>query len=136
MSLAPSGKWSEKISVKTILGPLIFAAGRGQCITMCNTFRILVFKSLSVLYTQTRLPPPCLFGLNKVCYLSASSYMQIFQYYIIYILLTSNILGIISFSHIFKNLSLSNDGSTLQISVNTSDISVLLNTPPTSTNLL
>ena len=26
-----------------ILGPLIFAAGRGQCIAMCNTRRILVF---------------------------------------------------------------------------------------------
>jgi hypothetical protein len=26
-----------------ILGPLIFAAGRGQCIAMCNTLRILVF---------------------------------------------------------------------------------------------
>jgi hypothetical protein len=25
-----------------ILGPLIFAAGRGQCIVMCNTLRILV----------------------------------------------------------------------------------------------
>ena len=25
-----------------ILGPLIFVAGRGQCIAMCNTLRILV----------------------------------------------------------------------------------------------
>ena len=28
-----------------ILGPLIFAAGRGQYIAMCNTLRILVFNS-------------------------------------------------------------------------------------------
>ena len=28
-----------------ILGPLIFAAGRGQCIAMCNTLRILVCLS-------------------------------------------------------------------------------------------
>jgi hypothetical protein len=36
-----------------ILGPLIFAAGRGQCIAMCNTLRILVLLVIIYLVLST-----------------------------------------------------------------------------------